>query len=443
VAGRGATEGGGVLFGHNEDNDLDDIAGMVCVPRTGHAPGGWVLFDGGARIPQVDTTHAYWRLQMPGLDHSDTFVNEHGVAVASNSCPSREDAPELIEGGVGGPWLRRLVAERARTARQGVELVGSLVERFGYAASGRTLLICDAREGWLVALVHGRHWAAARVPDDEVAVLANTYTIRAIDPADIVNYLACPDLIAYAVARGWHESTPGPFDFAAVYADPGSHASPDNTCRQWSGLVRLTDGDVPAAESGRLPFAARAAAPLVPADLFAVLRDHYEGTHLYRPRPGEAGSPHDHPPSAICRSRTNSSSVLELRSQAPPLTATVWWLALWQPCSSPYVPFYPGARAVPAKLQLGDAPLGAAPAYGLFAALSRWVDRDFAGRMATVSAEWRACEREAAQAQPGREQEALALLPAQPDRAAASLSAWSTAVLDRCLERARALMDAP
>ena len=77
VAGKAATADGSVLFGHNEDNSPEDLAGMRGVARAGHSPGEWVALPGGGRTPQIDTTFAYWCLQMPALDYSDTYLNEH------------------------------------------------------------------------------------------------------------------------------------------------------------------------------------------------------------------------------------------------------------------------------------------------------------------------------------------------------------------------------
>ncbi|MBN1417545.1 MAG: C69 family dipeptidase [Planctomycetes bacterium] len=390
VAGAKATADGSVLFGHNEDNGLDDPCGLVSVPRKEHGEGEWVAFPGGARIPQARITFAYWWLRMPGLAYSDGLLNEHGVAVASDACRSREDRAALVDGGAGGSLLRRLVAERARTAREGVELVGSLIERFGYAASGRTMIIADPGEGWLVAMVQGKHWVAARVPDDEVALIANTYTIGEVDLADPKRFLGAPDLIAYARERGWYDPADGPFRFEAAYAAREAREAPSNTRRQWSGLRRLAADSVPPPEAGRLPFSVRPKAPLTVDDLKAVLRDHYEGTPLregatYRNRP-----PHRGEPRAICVPTTNASSIFVLRAGAPAERNRTWWLALWQPCSTPYLPLDPTLPDVPAAMALRDE--GFSPAYRTFGDLARWVDRDYAGRIEPVRKRWRAFE---------------------------------------------------
>ena len=146
----------------------------------------------------------------------DYHDNEWGVAVTSDNCPSREDKPELTDGGIGY-MLRRLVAQRARSAREGVLLAGRLVERFGYVDSGRTYVIGDPNEAWLCCVVNGKHWLAQRVPDGHVAMVANTYSIRQVSLDDKANVLACKDIVEYAEARGWYDpQRDGAFDFAAV-----------------------------------------------------------------------------------------------------------------------------------------------------------------------------------------------------------------------------------
>ena len=84
------------------------------------------------------------------MDFADSYLNEWGVTIASNACRSREDSTGLTKGGISY-WLRRLMAERARTAREAVQIGGELVEKYGYDSSGRTYCIADAQEAWLMA----------------------------------------------------------------------------------------------------------------------------------------------------------------------------------------------------------------------------------------------------------------------------------------------------
>ncbi len=143
IAGRNATADGSVLFAHNEDDYGTRIVNWYKVEQKIHDPGSVVTVNKeGAVIPQAVETHAYLWLDMPELESSDTYMNEFGVVIASDQCDSGEDNPEITEGGIGY-WLRRIMAERAKTAREGVKIGGELIDRFGYIFSGRSYFIAD------------------------------------------------------------------------------------------------------------------------------------------------------------------------------------------------------------------------------------------------------------------------------------------------------------
>ncbi len=239
VVGRSASADGSVLVGHNEQNGGRRILNWRRVPRRQYPDGAVVRLRRGGSLPQVPETWAFLWTENPGLENSDAYVNEWGVAVVSDGCPSREDGydalvqrGEIRQGGIGY-MLRRLVAERARTAHQGVELAGQLVEQFGYYDSGRTYVIADSTEAWLFAAVRGRRWVAQRVPDNVVVILPNIYIIGQVDLEDSKNFLASPDLIDYATQRGWFDPKGGqPFSFRNVYRADRQNA-PD--IRRWRG----------------------------------------------------------------------------------------------------------------------------------------------------------------------------------------------------------------
>ena len=152
VVGKNVSADGCVLVAHNEDDSPPQIVNHHKVPRRTHQKGEMLTLGNGGQVEQVPQTWAYLWSEMPGMPFSDSFVNEWGVCVTSDNCPSRETQGELTDGGIG-KMLRRLVAERARTARDGVRIASELVERFGYVASGRTYIIADPEEGWLFCAV--------------------------------------------------------------------------------------------------------------------------------------------------------------------------------------------------------------------------------------------------------------------------------------------------
>ena len=134
--------------------------------------------------------------------------------------------------------------------------MGSLVERFGYIDSGRTYVIADPREAWLVAVVRGRRWVAQRVPDDRVVIQPNVYVIGEVDLADRENFRASPDLVSYAVSRGWFDPAAGAkFNFRIVYQTP-KRTAPDP--RQFRGQELATGRAMSWPPAAPLPFAVTA-----------------------------------------------------------------------------------------------------------------------------------------------------------------------------------------
>jgi dipeptidase len=222
---------------------------------------------------------------------------------------------------------------------------GSLVELMGYGASGRTYIISDPNEGWLFAVVNGKHWLAARVPDDEVAMIANTFTIHNVDLSDTLNFRGSADIITYAIERGWYNpDEDGEFDFAAAYANPGVASNPSNYCRQWAALNHVTMTDIQVSEN--LPFSVKPKEKLDVQDIMEILRDHYEGTEL-ETEAFELGNPHDWNVSTICGRATQTSFVVQLRSEMPADIGIVYWVSLAPPCGSVYIPFYFGITDFP------------------------------------------------------------------------------------------------
>ena len=342
VVGRQASSDGCVIMAHNEDDYPPQIVHHRKILRMHHAPGKKVQLRNGGQLDQVEWTWAYLWSEMPGMLFSDSYVNEWGVCVTSDNCPSREDKPEITDGGIGY-MLRRLVAERAKTAREGVLLAGSLVERFGYIASGRTYVISDPEEGWLFCAVQGKRWLARRVADNEVAMVANTYTVRQVDLSDKANVLASKDIVSYAIARGWYDpQTDGAFDFAAVYANPKVAINPSNLGRQWQGLEYLAPD--PIRYDANLPFSVIPKNKVSVKDLFRILR-HARETNVT-----SSDSLAVCPPEGsclICSDVTQTSFVVQLRKQQPLDIGIVYWACLAPPETSIFIPFYFGISAFP------------------------------------------------------------------------------------------------
>ena len=182
-------------------------------------------------IPQAPVTarhlrvcYSYYR-GVPG-PLTNGGLNEHGVAVRDVWSPSSERLRAMTpsdQRGLNYSDLARMVLEQARSAREGVELIGDLVLRYGEATyGGNSHLIADAREAWVVIQFAGGRglWVAERVAADEIRV-SRPGMIGEVPPDFLTHpdYLGAPHLISFAVEQGWYDASSGPFNANDVYGD--------------------------------------------------------------------------------------------------------------------------------------------------------------------------------------------------------------------------------
>ena len=93
------------------------------------------------------------------------------------------DYVEEQSGGIGEEDMVTLVLPYIRSAREGVERLGSLLETYGtYEMNG--IAFSDVDEIWWLETVGGHHWIARRVPDDCYVTMPNQLGIDEFDLAD-------------------------------------------------------------------------------------------------------------------------------------------------------------------------------------------------------------------------------------------------------------------
>ncbi len=353
LVGKNASADGSVMIAHNEDDRGEIVVNLRKIePRIGSGPRKVDLGRGGVYETDGWTAGFLW-IEATTQEFADSFINEYGVVITSDSCGSRETKGELTDGGIGY-MLRRLLAERAKTAREAVLLAGELIEKYGYRASGRTYSIVDKNEAWMMAAVQGRHWAAQRVPDDEIAIIPNYYTIRQMRLDDPANFLGSKDLVAYAKTNGWYDEVKdGPFDFYKAYGRASNRdlVSDGNTLRKWRGLNIL--GDRKWDVSGDYPFSTKPGKKVTAEMLMALLRDHYEGTEYDATDGYKTGTPNRTKFRTICTASTINTFIVSLDGKKPEPLSVAIWLALGKPDTTVFMPFYYGIDNLPAGAGLG------------------------------------------------------------------------------------------
>ena len=401
VVGRGASESGHVIVGHNED-DAHRLAVRHHIVNAGEHPSATVLGDGTCMyrephtplvLPVPAESLAYDWTELAGQDFGDSFLNSEGVSICCDSASgTREVQPELSQGGIGH-LLPLLIAEQAHSARDGVLIAGQLVETWGYC-DARIITIADHNEAWILQLPGGHQWLAERVPDSAVVVLPNYLISRTVNLADTGRVLTSSDLEAHAVERGWYNPSAGmPFDFKNVYGPPDVNTSPMSTSRQQTGLFLLTGQEFPLDD---LPFSYVPQHRVGIGDIAACLRSVIPHGHDIQRALELPGSFHRNVTQTTMRPisvwTTQDSSITEFKESTPQARSVTAWRASGIPDELPYTPWYPLAM-----IQAGsDYPtpyatanpdhLDADSAFWTFRLFATAVDSDYARRMPEVQA---------------------------------------------------------
>ncbi|MDM8164520.1 C69 family dipeptidase [Roseovarius sp.] len=151
-------------------------------------------------------------------------LNECGVAVRDIWSPTRKDLVAMTPKDQKGPNysdLARIVVDRARTAREGVELIGELIGKHGYSTyGGNSHMIADPEEAWVVIEFAGGKglWCAERLGPDCIRASRPGY-IGEIPDAPNEDFLFPEHFIDTAVELGWYTRGEGPFNVNDIYGD--------------------------------------------------------------------------------------------------------------------------------------------------------------------------------------------------------------------------------
>ena len=331
-------------------------------------------------IPQVPETYTYFNIAYP-------FMNEKGLAVGEHTWSGRED---MYNG--NGLFvianLEMLGLQRAATAREMVEVIGALAEEYGYGDWGESILIADKNEVWVFEICGpgitwtkdsgkpGAHWAARRVPDDQIYTAANRSRTGVIDFNDPDNYMWSTDITELPKQMGWWKEGE-PFNYSMVF-EANTSDDPGYMCsrREW----RVFDLLAPSQELPILDDATANAYPwsVVPdekvtlQDLMAVYYDHYEGTPYDMTTDAAAGpfhnpvrwrmkgsqKPEEMKPynweRSIAIYRCSYSFVAQCRDWLPEEIGTCLWYGADSPDTTCHVPIYAGTTEVPVEWSTGD-----------------------------------------------------------------------------------------
>ena len=266
-------------------------------------------------IPQVSKTAKYITMNYSSYAGfpaplTNGGLNQYQVAARDIWSPSREELQKMTprpQRGINYSDLSRIVMERARSAREAVEIVGSLVNKHGDATyGGNSHMFADRDEGWvLIEFAGGKGlWVAQRLGLDQIRVSRPGYIGDV--PADYMtnpDWRGSPNLISFAVEQGWYNPKSGaPFNANKIYGDG----------KMRSEAVQLIEDRL-----------RKLAGKITPEHIMAAVRT-----------------------TEVTRDSAGYGQVAHLR-QTPHQELGVLWVAATTSATAPFIPFHLGVTDVP------------------------------------------------------------------------------------------------
>ena len=285
IVGKNASTDGSVMCTYNADS-YGMFTGLCHYPAGTHAKGEM------RKIIDYDTYVCHGEIpEAPVTYNVIGNINEYQVSIGETTFGGREelvDTTGLIDYGS----LMYLGLQRAKTAREAIDVMTSLVAQYGYNSEGETFTICDPNEAWIMEMVGkgpgrtGAVWVAIRIPDDAICAHANQSRITTFDQKDKKNVLYSKDVIKFAREKGFFDGKDKDFSFNDAYAYPDFSGRRYCEARVWSFFNHFSndmDRYLPYA-MGKVKEAEPMPLWIIPnkkvslQDIQDCMRDHYEGT---------------------------------------------------------------------------------------------------------------------------------------------------------------------
>lgn len=376
IAGPKATADGSVMVTYAADSH--NLYGMLThTPAADHAPGTVrkvVEWDTGKPLGSIP--------QIPHTYNVVGNINEYQVAIGESTWGGHEELTDTTGNSViDYGSLIQIALERSKTAREAIQVMADLVDKYGYASSGESFSIADKNEVWVMEMIgkgaeKGAVWIAVRIPDDAISGHANEPRIRKVNMKDKQNVMHSKDVVSFARKRGYFNGKDEDFSFADAYSthDTGTRRGCD--ARVWSYFRRFKpetdkyytwcsgESDEP------MPLYIVPDRKVSLKEMQESMRDHFEGTpfemtsdigagpnhvpYRWRPMDYEVDGKEYCNERAIATQQTGWSFVSQSRADLPDPVGGVLWFGTDDTNTSVYMPFYCSMTEIPVQLAEGD-----------------------------------------------------------------------------------------
>lgn len=331
-----------------------------------------------------------WRGELRGVvtqvPHTYAVVglmNEHQLVIGETTFGGREELHN--PDGLFHYWdLMHLALQRAKTAREAIEVMTGLVADHGYRSTGESFSLADPQEVWYMEMIGpgeggtGAIWVARRVPNGYICGHANKARIGEFPLDDPDNCLYSANVIDFAVEKGYYDPAAGvPFRFCDVYCPRTPKNLRYSATRVWSMFRRAAPSvelppDYHRGVEGAEPYPLwiKPDKKLSLAKVIDIMRDHYESTAhdmTVGIDAGPYGTPNRWRPMnwlvdsveytwerPISTQQTGFSFISQSRSWLPDPVGGVYWYGVDDTYFSCYVPLYCGIDRLPESFTVGS-----------------------------------------------------------------------------------------
>jgi len=324
-------------------------------------------------------------------------MNEHQLIIAETTYGGRHEL-EDPNGVMDYGSLIYVALERAKTAREAIEVIVDLANTYGYYSSGESFSIADTEEVWVMDLIgkgpdnKGIVWVARRVPDGYICAHANQARISTFPLNDPENCLYAPDVITFAREKGYFNGKDEEFSFCDAYAPLDFSGMRGCEARAWAAFNILCDGKFTFEDengnvitkdaydyidyamgydqSKRFPLFVKPSRKISVKDVADVMRDHYEGTPMdmtadigaggnalpyrWRPMGFEVDGKEYVNERAIATQQTGFWFVGQSRGWLPDVIGGVNWFGCDDAATSYLTPIYTSTTEVPECFRVGN-----------------------------------------------------------------------------------------
>ena len=366
IVGKKASKDGSVMFSYSADS-YGMFAGLYLYPTADHQAGDM------RKIYDWDSNK--YLGEIPEAPHTYKVIgnmNEYQLSIGETTYGGREEMVDTT-GIIDYGSLIYIALQRAKTAREAIRVMTSLVEKYGFCSEGETFTICDPDEAWIMEMqgkgpgAKSAVWVAVRIPDDCICAHANQSRIRTFDMKDKKNVMYSKDVVKFAREKGWFTGKDKDFSWCEAYAPADFGGRRYCDARVWSFYNMWNEGGfddyLPWAlgkdkDAKPMPLFIKPKRLLGVEDLRNSMRDHYDNTPLTLldsndPGKGLFASPYRPSPLSFevdgkkyCNERPISTQqtafvfVSQLRSWLPREIGGVLWFGNDDANMVPFTPVY-------------------------------------------------------------------------------------------------------